>query len=96
MLRQYEVMYILHPELDAEKTESIIERFKGMIEQDGGEVTNIDRWGKRRFAYEIKKLREGYYVVMNFKAKAETVQELDRVLRISDDVVRHIVIREDK
>ena len=96
MMRQYEVMYILHPELEAEKTESLIERFKGMIEQAGGEVTKLDRWGKRRFAYEINKLREGYYVVMNFKAKAETVKELDRVLKISDDVVRHIVIREDK
>jgi len=95
-MRQYEVMYILHPELEAEKTESLIERFKGMIEQAGGEVTKLDRWGKRRFAYEINKLREGYYVVMNFKAKAETVKELDRVLKISDDVVRHIVIREDK
>jgi len=95
-MRQYEVMYILHPELEAEKTESLIERFKGMIEQAGGEVTKLDRWGKRRFAYEINKLREGYYVVMNFKAKAETVKELDRVLKISDDVVRHLVIREEK
>lgn len=94
-MRLYETMYILHPDLDEEKSAALIDRFAQIVANDGGEVTRIDRWGKRRLAYKIAHNREGYYVVMKFKAPPEAARELDRVLKITDGVLRHIIIRED-
>lgn len=95
MVRQYETMYILRTGIDEEATEAAINRFKSIVEENGGAVDQIDRWGKRRLAYEIDKERDGYYVVMRFKAEPAVAKELDRVFKISGDVLRHIIIRED-
>ncbi|MDN5293391.1 MAG: small subunit ribosomal protein [Eubacteriales bacterium] len=95
-MRSYEVMFIVKPDLSEEETTAVIEKFKNLIVKHGGEVTAEDRWGLRKLAYEIQKYREGYYVVMKFKAPAEFSRELDRVLRITDEVMRHIIIREDE
>ncbi|MGQ9512242.1 30S ribosomal protein S6 [Thermodesulfitimonas sp.] len=94
-MRQYETMYVLRLGLDEEATETVINRFKSIVEENGGAVDQIDRWGKRRLAYKIDKERDGYYVVMRFKAEPPVAKELDRVLKISGDVLRHIIIRED-
>lgn len=94
-MRQYETMYILRTGIDEEATEAAINRFKSIVEENGGAVDQIDRWGKRRLAYEIDKERDGYYVVMRFKAEPAVAKELDRVFKISGDVLRHIIIRED-
>ena len=95
MVRQYETMYILRTGIDEEATEAAINRFKSIVEENGGAVDQIDRWGKRRLAYEIDKERDGYYVVMRFKAEPSVAKELDRVFKISGDVLRHIIIREE-
>jgi len=94
-VRQYETMYIVRPGIEEEQLDAAIERFKAIVEEQGGCVDRIDRWGKRRLAYEIDKEREGQYVIMRFKAEPPAVQELDRVFKISGDVLRHIIIRED-
>ena len=91
----YESVIILSPQLDEEALENAINRIQDVIKNGNGEVTKVDRWGKRRLAYEIKDLTEGYYLLVEMDAPSATAQELDRVLRISDDVLRHLIIRAD-
>lgn len=94
-MRKYEAMLILVPNLEEEARNQLLDRFKGIIEKDGT-ITNIDEWGTRKLAYEINKYKEGYYVVMNFETNQYVVKELDRVSRISDSVMRHMIIKEDE
>ncbi|MDI6710840.1 MAG: 30S ribosomal protein S6 [Thermoanaerobacterales bacterium] len=95
-MRQYELMYILHPDLEEENLEALVNRFRDLVTNEGGEVIKLDRWGRRRLAYEINRARDGFYVVMKFKARTETADELSRVLKITDGVLRHIITREDQ
>ncbi|AQS57743.1 30S ribosomal protein S6 [Desulforamulus ferrireducens] len=92
-MRNYEVMYIIKPETEEEKVTAIMERFKSLVEERGAEVTKLEKWGKRRLAYEIDHMREGIYILMQFKAEAAAAAELDRVLKINDDVFRHMITR---
>lgn len=94
-MRKYEVMLILVPDLEEEKRNQLLDRFKGIIEKDGT-ITNVDEWGTRKLAYEIRDYKEGYYVVMNFETNPDVVSELDRVSRISDGVMRHMIMKLDK
>ncbi|ANF95066.1 MULTISPECIES: 30S ribosomal protein S6 [Paenibacillus] len=89
-MRNYEVMYILRPEMEQEAVEALNERFKGIITTDG-EITKHDVMGKRRLAYEIKKIRDGIYVLVNFTATPAVVAELERIMKISDDVIRYLI-----
>jgi len=91
-MRSYESIFILHPSLDEEAVKANVEKFKGVIENNGGEVESVDVWGRRKLAYEIAKVNEGVYTLINFKADAELPKELDRVFRITDGVIRHIII----
>ncbi len=95
-MNKYEILYIIHPDLTEEAMTEEAEKYKAMIEADGGEVSNLEKWGKRKLAYEVKKQREGYYVLMNVVAKPETVNNLDRVFKISETVIRQLILREDE
>ncbi len=95
MMRKYETIFILHPSLDEEAVKANIEKFKGVIENGGGTVENVDFWGKRKLAYEIKKVNEGFYTLVNFQANPELPKELDRIFRITDGVVRHIIVKQE-
>lgn len=95
-MRAYETMYIIKPELDEEQTNAVIEKFNTLIANNGGEITKVDKWGKRKLAYEIKKNRDGFYVLMHFNGVAETASELDRVFRITDEVIKHMTLREEE
>jgi small subunit ribosomal protein S6 len=95
-MRQYECVYILDPTLTDEQQEPLIERFKTLVSDNGGTVTAVDKWERRRLAYEVKGKREGVYVVMNFNGEAATEAELGRVLGITDGILRHLVIRTDQ
>ena len=88
---KYEVLYILNPNLTEEETQGIVEKFKTLIEQNGT-VDEMDEWGKRKLAYEINYLSEGYYVLVKFTSGPEFPAELDRVLGITDGVIRSLVI----
>jgi small subunit ribosomal protein S6 len=90
-MRKYETIFILRPSLEEEKRNEILEKFKGIIAADG-EIEKVEEWGNKRLAYEIEKLREGYYVHVNFKANPTLPKELERNFKISDDVIRFIVI----
>ncbi len=94
-LRQYEVMVILDPELDERTVAPSLETYLNVIRQDGGEVTNVDVWGKRRLAYEIDKKSEGIYAVLDLSATPDSVKELDRQLGLNESVVRTKVTRPD-
>ena len=93
-MKKYETIFILNPSLDEETVKANIEKFKGVIENGGGTVENVDFWGKRKLAYEISKLSEGYYTLINFTAGTELPRELDRIFRITDGVIRHIIVNE--
>ncbi|NMA55595.1 MAG: 30S ribosomal protein S6 [Firmicutes bacterium] len=94
-MASYELMYTLVPDLEDEEYEAANERLSAIITDQGGKIEKLDVWGKRRLAYEIKKWREGYYTLMHFEAPAEAVKELDRVLRINEKVLRHLIVKRE-
>jgi len=92
-MRNYEALYIVRPELSEEEQQAVAKKFADIVTQNGGEVVNLDIWGKRRLAYEVKKLREGIYILMQFRAESRVAQEVERVLKITDEVIRQLVVR---
>ncbi len=96
-MRHYEAMYIVDPETPDESLEAVIEKYKKVVTDGGGEVSEAGKWdkGRRALAYEINKKREGIYMLMQFQANPEVPQELDRIFRINDDVMRHLIERQD-
>ena len=91
-MNNYEVMYIVKP-VEEEAFEALVAKFDNLINNNGGTVEKTDRWGKRRLAYQIQDLNEGIYVLVTFQADAAAVKELDRVMKITDEVLRHMIIR---
>ena len=87
----YEALYILKPDLTEEQTAALVERFKSVAEANGT-VSEVNEWGKRRLAYPINDLMEGYYVLMTFTAAAAIPAELDRIFRITDGVMRSMIV----
>lgn len=87
--RKYEAFYIVKPELADADVQKIADRFKTVVEEKGGSVEKAGKWDKRKLAYEIKGYKEGNYVLMNFEADAQLPTELNRLMRISDDIIRH-------
>ena len=94
-MTNYEVMFIIDPALEDEKRDATVETVQSIIAADG-EVGKVDVWGMRKFAYPINKKEEGYYIVVEFKSNPTLPKELDRRLRISDNVMRHIIINKDE
>ena len=84
---KYEVLYILNPALGEEGIAALVEKFKAMVEAEGT-LTNVDEWGKRRLAYPINDLPEGYYVLMNFESNPAFPAEMERVMKITEGVMR--------
>lgn len=94
--RKYEAFYIVRPALNDTEVQAIADRFKGVVETQGGTVEKAAKWDKRKLAYEIGGCKEGNYILMHFEAPATVPQELNRQMRISDDVLRHrIYLREN-
>ena len=94
-MTNYEVMFIIDPALEEEARTQVVDAVKGVIAAEG-EVGNVDEWGMRKLAYPIQKKSEGYYVVIEFQAQPTLPKELDRRLRISDYVIRHIIVNKDE
>jgi len=92
---KYEGVFILKPNMEEEENKSQIERIKEIIEGNSGKIDKIDEWGQRRLAYEIKKNKEGYYTIINFQAEADLIKELDRTSKINDNIIRHMIIRDE-
>jgi len=89
----YESLYVLKPDMEEEERAALIQRFAQIVTDGGGEIANIDEWGKKRLAYPINYINEGYYVLVNFKAPGDVPAELERNYKISDFVMRYIVVK---
>jgi len=95
-LRDYELLCLMPPDVDEERTEAVLNRIRGALESTQGVIENVDHWGKRRLAYEIKGHRDGVYMLVKFKAAPQGIKELERVLGLTGDVMRHVVVRLDE
>ena len=91
----YETIYILKPDMDEEATKAMVERFKAIVEENG-EMDTLEEWGKIKLAYPIQDYTEGYYVYMKYKADSHLPKELDRVFGITEDLLRHLIVRIEK
>lgn len=91
-MNKYEALFIIKPDMEAEANKAVIDRFAEVVTNCGGTVVKIDEWGKRKLAYAIDYIKEGYYVLMNFDAEADVPAELERNFRISEDIMRYIVV----
>lgn len=92
-MREYEVMTIHRPDLAEDDVEAKVGELESYLSERGATVENRDLWGKRRFAYEIEHLSEGFYSVVTFKAETGAVASVDRMLALADEVVRHKIVR---
>ncbi|GAB2522011.1 hypothetical protein GCM10027064_19380 [Microbacterium petrolearium] len=96
MTHQYELMVILQPEIDERQVPTILDKFLKVITDADGTIDKVDVWGKRRFAYEIQKKNEGIYAVVNFTATSEATVELDRQLKLNEQIMRTKVLRAEE
>jgi small subunit ribosomal protein S6 len=94
-MRKYEIMYIIRPDMEEEAQKALIERFNTILTDNGAEIEKVKEVGKKRLAYEINDYRDGYYVLINFSGDEKSVNEFDRLAKFSEDIIRHIAIRED-
>lgn len=90
-MKAYELLYFVAPNSDDDAKKAVTDRITGVIETDGGKVDNVEDWGTRKLAYEIGELAEADYTLVDFHANETEIAELDRVLRISDFVIRHMI-----
>ncbi len=91
---KYETIFIINPELGEEATAELVAKFKALVEKNGT-LTNVDEWGKRRFAYPINDLNEGYYVLFDFESAPSFPAELDRIYKITEGIMRSIIVCKD-
>ncbi|MBQ9014855.1 MAG: 30S ribosomal protein S6 [Firmicutes bacterium] len=95
-MTNYELMFIIDPALEEEAKAATVEAVKGIIETEGEVIGEADVWGMRKLAYPIRKKSEGYYVVIEFQAPPTLPKELDRRLKISDNIMRHMIVNKDE
>ena len=95
MVNKYETIFIVNPSLDEENAKGIVEKFKGLIESSGT-LESVEDWGKRKLAYPVNKINEGYYTLVNFNAEPSFIHELERIYKITEDVIKYIVIKKEQ
>ena len=91
-MRKYEIMYILDASLEEATRQEVIDTLHNIIINDGGIIDKVDEWGVREFAYRIEDMTKGYYMVVEFTADNEALNELDRICRINQNVIRHLIV----
>ena len=95
-LNKYETIIIIDPNLEAEATESIIGNVKNLISDNNCQITKIDKWGKRRLAYEVKGNKEGYYLLINYTSEPQFIQRLSQYFSLTEDIIKYMTVRADK
>jgi small subunit ribosomal protein S6 len=95
-MRRYELMLVLRPDAPDERIAAIVDRTTRQIATDGGQIVKVAPWGRRRLAYPIERYREGSYHIVVFEAPAGTIAEIERTLLITEEVLRHLVVRQDR
>ena len=93
-MRDYELVYIIKPTVESEAVGGLNERIQGWIGAGGGEVQKVNPWGRRRLAYPIEHFRDGTYVQVNFRSVPQALRELERNLKLAEDVLRYMLIRQ--
>ncbi len=96
MLRNYETMYIIKPTLDEDAIDAVAKKVDDQIAGIGGSVEKTEKRGRKRLAYEVKDFKDGFYVLTSFKSDPAQIRELERLFKLNDDVIRHLVIRQDE
>ncbi len=94
MVNKYESIFIINSEIGEENTKALVEKFKNLLETSA-QLENIDEWGKRKLAYPINDKNEGYYVLANFSAESEFPHELERIYKITDGIIKYMIIKKD-
>jgi small subunit ribosomal protein S6 len=95
-IRKYEAFYIVPATMSDAEVQQIADRYKGVVEQQGGTVESATKWDKRKLAYELNGHKEGNYVLMNFSADSKAISEVDRLMRINEDIIRHRIFKLDE
>ncbi len=95
-MRKYELIYVIAPDIDEEGQATLQNKLTGIVEQGQGQVAEIKEWGKQRLAYEINDHREGIYTEIHFSGDGDVVAELDRIIKITEGFLRHIVVRREE
>ena len=93
-MNKYEVMVIVKP-AEEEATNAVISKIEALIARVGGTVEKVDRWGKRRLAYAVKKFTDGFYVLIEFTADPAEIKEIDRVMKINDEILKHLIVKHE-
>jgi small subunit ribosomal protein S6 len=92
-MNKYELAIVINGRLDEEARDAALEKVKGYVERFGGTISNIDDWGKRRLAYEINKVKDGYYYFINFESDADAPAEIEKRIRIMETLLRYLCLR---
>jgi small subunit ribosomal protein S6 len=94
--RVYEILFIANPTLGEEDVDALTEQVQGFVEKDGGKIEKVEKWGKKRLAYEVRGHREGYYVLIVAESTGPLVKEVERKLKVTDGVLRYLTVRVDE
>ncbi|MGD1991809.1 MAG: 30S ribosomal protein S6 [Anaerolineae bacterium] len=95
-MREYELTFIVNPQVEQEGLDEIVDKLKDVVEPDNGSINTVEPWGLRRLAYPIQNLREGQYVFMEISMEPAVIPELERILKLDETIIRHLIIRRDE
>lgn len=93
-MKKYEIMYIIHPNLDEAQSKEVVDKFNNIITADGSKLLEVKDWGLRDLAYEIKKVNKGHYMILKVEASVAALNEFERLALIDNNIIRHIVVKE--
>ncbi len=93
-MNKYELAVVVSAKIEDEERAQVIEKVKALVERFGGQISDVDEWGKKRLAYEIQKMREGFYYFIHFEAEASAPSEIEKRIRIMDNVLRYLCVRQ--
>lgn len=91
-MKKLDIMYVVNPDLNTEAINSITQKYENIVKNNHGNVIKTDLWGKKRLAYEIQNFQEGTYILMVFEGEPNCIRELDRLIRIDENVLRHMIV----
>ncbi|WP_411843065.1 30S ribosomal protein S6 [Salinicoccus sp. HZC-1] len=95
-MRSYEILYVIRPDIEEDAKKALVERFDNLLTSNGGEIVESKEWGKRRLAYEIEDYKEGFYQIIKLNSDVEATNEFERLAKISNDIIRHIIVRDEQ
>ena len=95
-MSKYELTFVVNAKIEAWERAAVVDKCKALIERFGGTITNVDEWGKRRLAYEIQKMKEGFYYIVQFDAPTTAPAEIESRIRIMDNVMRYLVVKREE